>query len=287
MNIDRDDSLPAAAPSRTLPTLRKSFHRIHLIIAAVALLAGLISLLAMALEKPHQGGQLPFYLWPLLLLLSVALLVSGLIASFLTRRLNAELERWHHHLTRENDTLAHQALHDPLTGLPNRAAFTYQLEKRWLDLRERQRIAVLFIDGNRFKEVNDRFGHAAGDRVLRVVAQRLRARLRKDDLVARLGGDEFAILLTSIDREEQAAQVARDITAEMRQPVKLGDGTRLPQTLSIGVALGKHHQSTEVLLAQADSAMYQIKQRGGGWFLSPSFWELTPGVPPEREAAPC
>ncbi|MBJ9999739.1 diguanylate cyclase [Erwinia sp. S38] len=287
MTIDRDGSSAAAAPSRTLPTLRKSFHRIHLIIAVVSLLAGLISLLAMALEKPHQGGQLPFYLWPLLLLLSVALLVSGLIASFLTRRLNAELERWHHHLTRENDTLAHQALHDTLTGLPNRAVFTYQLEKRWLDLRERQRIAVLFIDGNRFKEVNDRFGHAAGDRVLRVVAQRLRARLRKDDLVARLGGDEFAILLTSIDREEQAAQVARDITAEMRQPVKLGDGTLLPQTLSIGVALGKHHQSTEVLLAQADSAMYQIKQRGGGWFLSPSFWELTPGVPPEGEAAPC
>ncbi|MEJ4045866.1 diguanylate cyclase [Erwinia sp. SLM-02] len=284
MSIDRDGSSPVAAPSRTL---RKSFHRIHLIIAAVALLAGLISLLAMALDNPHQGGQLPDYLWPLLLLLSVALLVSGLVASFLTRRLNAELDRWHQHLTRENDTLAHQALHDPLTGLPNRAAFNHQLEKRWLDPRERQRVAVLFIDGNRFKEVNDRFGHAAGDRVLRVIARRLRARLRKDDLVARLGGDEFAILLTAIDREEQAAQVARDITAEMRQPVELEDGTRLPQTLSIGVALGKHHQSTGVLLAQADSAMYQIKQRGGGWFLSPSFWELTPGGPPETAAAPC
>lgn len=287
MNIHRDGSSHGAAPSRTLPMLRKSFHRIHLIIAAVALLAGLLSLLAMALEKPHQSGQLPFYLWPLLLLLSVALLVSGLIASFLTRRLNAELERWHQHLTRENDTLAHQALHDTLTGLPNRAAFNHQLEKRWLDPWERQRIAVLFIDGNLFKEVNDRYGHAAGDRVLKVIAQRLRARLRKDDLVARLGGDEFAILLTSIDREEQAAQVARDITGEMRQPVELDDGTRIAQTLSIGIALGKHHQSTEVLLAQADSAMYQIKQRGGGWFLSPSFWELTPGVPPESAVAPC
>lgn len=275
MSLYRDRSPPTAA-SRRLPMLHKSFQRIHLTIAAVSLLAGIISLLAIALDKPHQGGALPLYLWPLLLLLSVALLVSGLIASYLTRRLDRELECWQQHFRRENDALAHQALHDALTALPNRAAFNHQLEKSWLDSQQRQQLALLFIDCNRFKEVNDRFGHAAGDRVLIATARRLRGRLRRGDLVARLGGDEFAVLLSSVVTEEQAAQVARDITAEMRQPVVLDDGTQIIQSLSIGVALGKDHLRHDALIAQADSAMYRIKQLGGGWFLSPSFSARTP-----------
>jgi len=287
MNIHREGSASAAAPPRVLPTLRKSFQRVHLIIAAMALIAGIVSLVAIALEQPRHGGgeRLSSYLWPLLLVLSIALVTSGLVANYLSRRLSSELERWQQHLKQENDVLARQALHDTLTGLPNRAAFIHQLEKKWLDTRDRQRIGVLFIDGNRLKQVNDRYGHTAGDKVLIATAGRLRSRLRQDDLVARLGGDEFAILLSSVEREEQVGQVARDITRAMQKPIVLDEETQIVQSLSIGVSLGKNHPSPQALIDCADSAMYQIKQQGGGWYLSPSHWEQANEVPPEERVA--
>lgn len=287
MNIQRTGSPSAAASPRMLLMLRKSFRRIHLMIAAVALISGIVSLVAIALEQPQQNGdeRLSSYLWPLLLVLSTALLLSGLAANSLSRRLNSELERWQQHLKQENDVLARQALHDTLTGLPNRAAFIHQLERKWLDTRDRQRIGILFIDGNRLKQVNDRYGHTAGDKVLIATAGRLRARLRQDDLVARLGGDEFAILLSAVDRDEQAGQVARDITRAMQKPIVLEEGMQIVQSLSIGVSLGKNHPSPQALIDCADSAMYQIKQQGGGWYLSPSYCEQVSEVPPEDGVA--
>ncbi|WP_233268512.1 diguanylate cyclase domain-containing protein [Pantoea sp. BAV 3049] len=189
-----------------------------------------------------------------------------------------ELSDWQNKLQQENDTLAHQVRHDALTGLPNRTAFEQELQKQLGNPQTASQVAVLFIDGDRFKEVNDHYGHAAGDCVLAAMAHRLRNRLRKDDLVARLGGDEFAVLLSSIENGEQAGRVAENVIEAMREPIKLEDGTLIAQSLSVGVALAKNHSSGEAMIAQADAAMYHIKELGGGWYFSPSFW----GQPPEE-----
>jgi diguanylate cyclase (GGDEF)-like protein len=142
------------------------------------------------------------------------------------------------------------------------------------------RVAVLFIDVDRFKEVNDTYGHAAGDNVLTETAHRLRGRLRKDDLVARLGGDEFAVLLSGIENGEQAARMAENVIEAMREPIRLTDGKTVAQSLSIGVALAKNHRTGEAMIAQADAAMYHIKELGGGWYFSPSFWGQDPQAAP-------
>ncbi|MEZ0198792.1 diguanylate cyclase, partial [Pseudomonas qingdaonensis] len=107
-----------------------------------------------------------------------------------------ELEVWHSHLQSENQTLAHQASHDSLTGLPNRAFFEGRLSRSVRNAaRQQDHLALLFLDSDHFKQINDTLGHAVGDEVLISVAERVRAQLREHDLVARLGGDEFAVLL--------------------------------------------------------------------------------------------
>ncbi|QEW33935.1 diguanylate cyclase [Erwinia billingiae] len=192
-----------------------------------------------------------------------------------------ELSDWQTHLQRENDSLAHQARHDALTGLPNRTAFEQALHTLMNNPQTADRVAVLFIDVDRFKEVNDTYGHAAGDNVLTETAHRLRGRLRKDDLVARLGGDEFAVLLSGIENGEQAARMAENVIEAMREPIRLTDGKTVAQSLSIGVALAKNHRTGEAMIAQADAAMYHIKELGGGWYFSPSFWGQDPQAAPK------
>lgn len=187
-----------------------------------------------------------------------------------------ELSKWQHHLQRENDSLAHQVLHDTLTDLPNRKAFELELKKVLSNPVTASQVGVLFIDGDRFKAVNDTYGHEAGDNVLAVTAQRLLAGLRKGDLVARLGGDEFAVLLSGIENGEQAARVAQNVIEAMRAPITLGNGQMVAQSLSIGVALAKNHSSGKAMIAQADAAMYHIKALGGGWYFSPSLWGQDP-----------
>ena len=140
--------------------------------------------------------------------------------------------------------LRHRASHDPLTGLANRALF----DERLADADEP---AVLFIDLDAFKPVNDRFGHAAGDEVLRIVARRLQTCVRATDTVARLGGDEFALLVEAGSEHEVAARVADAFT----DPVNVG-GELLLVTASVGVAVGG-----EDVLAAADRAMYAVKRQ--------------------------
>lgn len=183
-----------------------------------------------------------------------------------------ELEEWQNHLKRENDTLVHQATHDALTGLPNRVAFERKLQRYFDDKALRDQIAVLFIDGDRFKQVNDTWGHAAGDSVLIKTAQRLRSHVRHGDLVARLGGDEFAILLDNIQSDDQVTQIANKLMLAMEAPIILPQGEEVYQSLSIGIALAKYHPSPQEVMAKADTAMYHIKDMGGGWYLSPSSW---------------
>ncbi|MBH8610399.1 diguanylate cyclase [Pseudomonas mohnii] len=177
-----------------------------------------------------------------------------------------ELESWQTHLQSENETLAHQASHDSLTGLPNRAFFEGRLIRALRNANKlNERAAVLFLDSDRFKEINDNFGHAAGDAVLVAVANRVRMQLREEDLVARLGGDEFAVLLTPLHKIEDAERIADKILASMEVPIPLPGDHQVLTSLSIGIAVYPDHGATPVaLLNAADTAMYQAKRIARG-----------------------
>jgi diguanylate cyclase (GGDEF)-like protein len=177
-----------------------------------------------------------------------------------------EMEAWQSHLQSENETLAHQASHDSLTGLPNRAFFEGRLIRALRGAAKiNERVAVLVLDSDRFKDINDNFGHAAGDAVLVAVAERVRAQLREDDLVARLGGDEFAILLAPLHKVEDAQRIADKIIASMDVPIPLPGNTQVLTSLSIGIAVYPDHGATPgTLLNAADAAMYQAKRLSQG-----------------------
>ncbi|MGO2768017.1 diguanylate cyclase domain-containing protein [Pseudomonas taetrolens] len=178
-----------------------------------------------------------------------------------------ELESWQSHLQNENQTLAHQANHDSLTNLPNRGYFEARLARTLRSLHKpTEKAAVLFLDSDRFKDINDTFGHAAGDAVLMAVATRVRGQLREDDVVARMGGDEFATLLTPLHRIEDAQRIADKIILSMLEPIQLPGKTTAVTSLSIGIAVYPDHGADpDTLLRAADSAMYQAKRlaRGG------------------------
>ncbi|CRM45980.1 MULTISPECIES: diguanylate cyclase domain-containing protein [Pseudomonas] len=177
-----------------------------------------------------------------------------------------EMEAWQNHLQSENETLAHQASHDSLTGLPNRAFFEGRLIRALRSAAKvNERVGVLFLDSDRFKDINDNFGHAAGDAVLVAVAERVRAQLREDDLVARLGGDEFAVLLAPLHKVDDAQRIADKIIASMDQPIPLPGNTQVLTSLSIGIAIYPDHGATPgTLLNAADVAMYQAKRLSSG-----------------------
>jgi len=164
------------------------------------------------------------------------------------------------------DQLAHRAFHDALTGLPNRSLFTdrvsHALARR---VREPGRIAVLFLDVDDFKTVNDSLGHAAGDELLVAVAKRIDGCLRGGDTAARLGGDEFAVLLEDVDDPAEAAGVADRVLEALRPPFDI-DGKRTFVYASIGIATstGTPGERAEELLRNADVAMYIAKRRGKG-----------------------
>ncbi|MFJ1573533.1 diguanylate cyclase domain-containing protein [Pseudomonas sp. NPDC088322] len=182
-----------------------------------------------------------------------------------------ELENWQNHLRSENATLAHLASHDSLTGLPNRAFFEGRLSRTLRTAeRHQEHLALLFIDCDHFKQINDSQGHAVGDEVLVTVAARVRAQLREHDLVARLGGDEFAVLLTPLQSCEDAQRIAEKIVASMKLPIALNDGTSISASLSVGIACypDDGHDPASLLNA-ADAAMYQAKRaRRGQWHVA-------------------
>jgi diguanylate cyclase (GGDEF)-like protein len=161
----------------------------------------------------------------------------------------------------------HQAFHDSLTGLPNRALFLDRLEEA-LEARTRaDRVAVMYIDVDRFKVVNDSLGHSAGDQLLIQIAQRVRSCIRADDLAARLGGDEFAILVPSVKNYEDAGVLAGRVIEAMAKPFALA-GKEIPVSASVGVSLSLSSDGAGDMLRDADLAMYQAKTAGGGHFRS-------------------
>jgi len=177
-----------------------------------------------------------------------------------------QLQCWQRRLEEENAQLAHQASHDALTGLPNRAFFQGRLQRTLRQAqRQGERAALMFIDCDHFKQINDRFGHSAGDEVLVNVGARIRGQLRQTDLVARLSGDEFAVLVYPAPDNPSVLRIADDILAGMELPVPLADGREVKASLSIGVAFYPDHGNTaSELLNHADVTMYRVKggQRG-------------------------
>jgi len=162
------------------------------------------------------------------------------------------------------DQLRQLAFHDPLTLLANRSLFRNRVEHALaLSRRTQERLAVLMIDLDNFKNVNDSLGHDAGDRLLQSAAQRLVKCTRAADTVARLGGDEFAVLLEGVSTLEQAEQIAASVTDAFRQPISI-DGNDMVVTTSVGVALSEPGNDTEHVLRNADIAMYNAKTAGKG-----------------------
>jgi diguanylate cyclase (GGDEF)-like protein len=161
------------------------------------------------------------------------------------------------------ETVSHQASHDGLTGLPNRTLFLERLANALVDAGRRAHVGVLFSDLDRFKEVNDTLGHAAGDELLRQVAARLRATVRPGDTVGRLSGDEFAIILPGLADPEDAHALAERVAACFTESFRL-DGTDVEVGTSVGVAVLRDDadgRTAEQLLREADAAMYRHKQR--------------------------
>ena len=164
--------------------------------------------------------------------------------------------------------LAQRALHDPLTGLPNRALFVDRLSVA-LDRSRRTgaQAAVLFLDVDGFKEINDSLGHAAGDLLLSVLADRFHAMLRPMDTVARFGGDEFTFLFEDLESEREAVLIADRIARTASQPLNLGEAEVTEAAVSIGIAIVNDPSvDPDSIIRDADAAMYRAKERGGDRF---------------------
>lgn len=171
------------------------------------------------------------------------------------------------HMQAQVSELAAQAFYDPLTKLPNRALFLDRLERMLTRVRRRKgSVAVLFLDLDNFKLVNDSLGHEAGDQLLLAVARRLQASVRQEDTVARFGGDEFAVAAADILQAADATRIASRVADQLAAPFALG-GQELYVSSSIGIALNQsEHDRPESLLRDADTAMYRAKANGKARF---------------------
>jgi diguanylate cyclase (GGDEF)-like protein len=203
----------------------------------------------LAVQAVHEGAQ--------------DYLIKGQVdARLLSRSINYAIER-----KRAEVELAHQAMHDALTGLPNRALFYDRLGQALNRVgRQGSAVAVLFLDLDRFKLINDSLGHGAGDKLLVAVAERLGNVLRAGDTAARFGGDEFVILCEDVSGERQAIAIAERIASELDAPFVLDSDEVFAHT-SVGIALATEPGARpEALIRDADAAMYRAKERGGGLY---------------------
>jgi diguanylate cyclase len=234
-----DLSLPDARRLEALMQLRTAAPEVPIVI-----LSGLQDEM-LAVKAVQEGAQ--------------DYLIKGRVDSDqLSRSISYAIERKQSELQ-----LAHQAMHDTLTGLPNRALFYDRLTHAlaWAR-RHESTFAVLFLDLDRFKLINDSLGHEVGDQVLIEVARRLDDALRSSDTAARFGGDEFIILCEDITDEQQAVRIAERIVRSIERPLELeNDSTFITASIGIVVA-GETDSDPEVLIREADAAMYRAKKRG-------------------------
>jgi diguanylate cyclase (GGDEF)-like protein len=162
--------------------------------------------------------------------------------------------------------LTRKALHDALTGLANRTLFMDRVDVALAHMeRSKHFVAVMFLDLDRFKSINDSLGHDAGDALLRAVAARLRDLVRPSDTISRFGGDEFLVLCDDLRSEQQALLIAERLSAGLSEPFRLSD-QEVRAGASIGIAFGRDRTTTpELLVREADQAMYRAKQGGTGY----------------------
>jgi diguanylate cyclase (GGDEF)-like protein/PAS domain S-box-containing protein len=164
---------------------------------------------------------------------------------------------------RSEEAIQQLAYYDPLTGLPNRTLFKDRLGQTLSRAqREKSMVALLFLDLDRFKNINDTLGHASGDQLLIITASRLQGCIRRSDTVSRLGGDEFVVILNSLMQAEDASSLAQKILAALSEPVSI-DGHEVASTASIGIAIHPADGAdVDTLLRNADTAMYEAKGKG-------------------------
>lgn len=207
--------------------------------------------LALAIAALHRGAQ--------------DYLLKGRVDSgLLSRAVRYAVERKHAEVA-----LAHQAMHDALTDLPNRALFLDRLSQALAGTRRRaSTLAVLFVDVDRFKVVNDSLGHVEGDRALITLSKRIARVLRPGDTVARFGGDEFTVLCCELVDPSECIAITERLLEVIRQPIDL-NGAQVVLTASIGIALGNDAMAApETLIRNADAAMYRAKEGGrAGWLV--------------------
>lgn len=194
------------------------------------------------------------------------LLKGHVNSDLLARSLQFALERYKLQsqvLRRAEETIHHLAYYDPLTSLPNRVLLMDRLNMALACARRNgETLAVLFLDLDRFKVINDTLGHSTGDELLKVIAERLRSSVRESDAVARLGGDEFVLLLPGIKDTENTVKISDKILQLVRQPMRIGL-QELNITTSIGIALYPNDgEDGDTLLKNADAAMYHAKEQG-------------------------
>jgi len=173
-----------------------------------------------------------------------------------------------HKLRKSEEHVRHLANYDALTGLLNRHSIHLQLEQCVQKATaDHSSLAVLFIDLDHFKPVNDRYGHAAGDKILKITAKRMQHMVRPEDIVGRLGGDEFIVILPGLELETDALKVVERILRAVEKPLEIDDGVRVSVTASIGLSrFPVDGTSSEVLISRSDIAMYRVKGSGGNAF---------------------
>jgi diguanylate cyclase len=219
--------------------------------------ASLVIVLVTGLFEVLTAGSLDAVLTGIGLLLGLLVSTRQMLMINENGRLARDLERTVAELREREDLLHHRAHHDPLTELANRTLFSERLSRVLTE----GPAAVLFLDLDDFKRVNDSLGHAAGDALLVAVAERLRQTVRTSDTFARLGGDEFAVLLPGIG--EDAVARGQRVVEVLRAPFELA-GHMVPAAVSVGVAVGARGSDPETLLRHADMAMYAAKGAGKG-----------------------
>lgn len=191
----------------------------------------------------------------------IAMTVLYLFLYFIVRRADNILKRQELERIKNEDKIRYQAYHDSLTGLPNRDAFSERIKESIKRATRHNKIgALMFLDLDRFKLINDSLGHDAGDKVLQVTAKRIQACMRETDTVFRLSGDEFVIILEDLNKDECSSNVARRILEEMAEPISLNE-LEVIVNISIGITtFPKDDADGDVLLKEADIAMYRAKE---------------------------
>ena len=229
--------------------------------AAVVLVVSVVAFAATVLEDPVIGEQIGWPETAFLIALYGYLACTAFLVTYVQARHVDEIATQRV----ASERFAHQATHDSLTGLPNRAYALARISDALTLDGQRALSAVLFIDLDKLKVINDSLGHKAGDKVIQVAAQRLQRAVRPDDMIARLGGDEFVALLFGPTTRATLDQLSERLHATLAEPMRVGDSTpRISASIGIAAVGQRDQRDAAAILHDADLAMYEAKTTGRG-----------------------